>query len=92
MYSSTSITEHLELFRFTLSFCKEKKKKKSLPTYPKFLDLVGRGQTNIFLNAALVSFFPCYSGMLGNPFNNPVLLNGPHLNTDGISERALFCC
>ena len=40
----------------------------------------------------LVSFFPCYSGMLGNPFNNPVLLNGPHLNTDGISERALFCC
>ena len=25
-YSSTSITEHLELFRFTLSFCKEKKK------------------------------------------------------------------
>ena len=49
MYSSTSITEHLELFRFTLSFCK---KKKSLPTYPKFLDWVGRGQTNIFLNAA----------------------------------------
>ena len=52
MYSSTSITEHLELFRFTLSLCK--KKKKSLPTYPKFLNWVGRGQTNIFLNAALV--------------------------------------
>ena len=53
MYSSTSIKEHLELFRFTLSFCKKKKKKKkSLPTYQKFLDRVGRGQTNIFLNAA----------------------------------------
>ena len=54
MYSSTSITEHLELFRFTLSF--KKKKKKSLPTYPKFLDWVGRGQTNIFLNAALADY------------------------------------
>ena len=45
------------------------------------------------LHRMTLSFiFPCYSGMVGKPLNNPVLLNGPHLNTDGISERSLYCC
>ena len=29
------------------------KKKKNLPTYPTFLDRVGRGQTEVILNVAL---------------------------------------
>ena len=37
---------------FSAIFLYGKKNKKSLPTYPEFLDWVGRGQTNIFLNVA----------------------------------------